>query len=163
MKNKGSNRKGFSVPDGYFDQIENKIISDLKQDSKKGLKVPEGYFDDFEVKPLSGSPLNQNPGGSKVIKLNRSEVKKILWMAAAASVFLFYGIQYMSTDEPGLQWDDLEQAELSTWIESDLAELNAYEIAEAYPDVELSASTLTNDELDAYLNEIELDQILYEN
>lgn len=163
MKNKDRNRKGFSVPDGYFDQFETKIVSDLNHDSKIGLKVPEGYFDDFEVKPLPQTPLNLDSEGFKVVKLKRPEVKKVLWMAAAASVFLFFGIQYMKTDEPGLQWDELDQAELSTWIESDLAELNAYEIAEAYPDVELSTSTLSNDELDAYLNEIELDQILYEN
>ena len=62
-----------------------------------------------------------------------------------------------------MDWNELEQAEIRSWIESDLAELNAYDIAESYPDVDLDGSYLSNEELNAYLNEIELDQILYEN
>lgn len=151
MKETNENRKGFGVPEDYFESLDTKLLTRLKGNSKSGLKVPEGYFEEFEVEP---------PG---VYKMNRPEVKKLFWMAAAASVLLFFGIKYMNTNQSSLDWNDLEQAEISFWIESDHAELNAYDIAEAYPDVELNDTNISNEELNAYLNEIELDQILYEN
>lgn len=147
MKKTNENRKGFHVPEDYFESLDTQLMTRLKENSKNGLKVPEGYFEGFEVKP----------------ERSGTKVKKLFWMAAAASVLLFFGIKYMNTNQSSLDWDDLEQAEISYWIESDLAELNAYDIAEAYPDVELNAPNISNEDLNAYLNEIELDQILYEN
>jgi len=147
MKKTDENRKGFRVPEEYFESLDTRLMNRLKADSKKGLKVPEGYFEEFEVKPPR----------------NRPDVKNLIWLAAAASILLFFGLKYMGTNENTLDWNDLQQEEISSWIESDLVELNAYEIAEAYPEVELNAPNLSNEELNAYLNETELDQILYEN
>ena len=147
MKKPDENRKGFQVPEEYFESLDTRLMTRLKADSKKGMKVPEGYFEEFEVKPPR----------------NRPEVKNLIWLAAAASILLFFGIQYMDTNQKPLDWSDLEQEEISSWIESDLTDLNAYDIAEAYPEVELNAPNLSNEELNTYLNETELDQILYEN
>ena len=135
----------------------------LKEDSRRGFKVPEGYFEDFEVNLTEASQASIETDSEGVYKLRKPEIKKLIWMAAAASILLFFGVKYMNTQQTTLDWEDLEQVEISSWIESDLAELNAYDIAEAYPDVELSATQISNEELNAYLNEIELDQILYEN
>lgn len=147
MKNTDENRKGLRVPEDYFESIDTRLMTRLKANSKKGLKVPEGYFEDFEVKPPRNKP----------------DVRKLIWLAAAASILLFFGVKYTDTNQTTLDWADLEQEEISSWIESDLVELNAYDIAEAYPEVELNAPNLSNEELNAYLNETELDQILYEN
>jgi hypothetical protein len=147
MKKTDENRNGLRVPEDYFASFDTRLMTRLKADSKKGMNVPEGYFEDFEVKP---------PG-------NRPDVRKLVWLAAAASILLFFGVKYMDTNQTTLDWTDLEQEEIGSWIESDLMELNAFEIAEAYPDVELNAPNLSNEELNAYLNETELEQILYEN
>ena len=147
MKTTDENRKGLRVPEDYFESFDTRLMTRLKADSKKGMNVPEGYFEDFEVKPPR----------------NRPDVRKLIWLAAAASILLFFGVKYMDTNQTTLDWADLEQEEISSWIESDLMELNAFEIAEAYPDVELNAPNLSNEELNAYLNETELEQILYEN
>lgn len=147
MKKTDENRKGFRVPEEYFESLDTRLMTRLKSDSKKGLKVPVGYFEEFEVKPPS----------------NRPDVKNLIWLAAAASILLIFGLQYMNTNQKTLDWNDLDQEEISSWIESDLVELNAYDIAEAYPEVELNVPNLSNEELNAYLNETELDQILYEN
>jgi hypothetical protein len=163
MKEKDENRKGFRVPQDYFDTLDLKLMNRLKGKSNKGFKVPEGYFEDFEVKfslePESGAESEPK----RVVNLNRPEAKKLIWMAVAASILLFFGVKYSITNQSVMGWEDLEQAELGYWIESDLAELNEYDIVEAYPDVELNAPMISNEELNAYLNEIELDQILYEN
>ena len=147
MKKTDENRKGFRVPEEYFESLDTRLMTRLKSDSKKGLKVPVGYFEEFEVKPPR----------------NRPDVKNLIWLAAAASILLIFGLQYMDTNQKTLDWNDLDQEEISSWIESDLVELNAYDIAEAYPEVELNVPNLSNEELNAYLNETELDQILYEN
>lgn len=161
MKETDGNKKGFRVPENYFESLDVRLMTRLKGNSKKGFDVPEGYFEDFEVKPPAATGSQAEHKG--VFKLNRPEAKKLIWMAVAATILLFFGVKYNNQNQSVLEWEDLEQAELSSWIESDLAELNEYDIAEAYPDVELNAPTISNEELNAYLNEIELDQILYEN
>ena len=163
MKEKNENRKGFKVPEDYFESLDLRLTNRLKGNSKKGFRVPEGYFEDFEVKLTSDSGQKAESERKRVFNLNRPDLKKLMWMTAAASILLFFGVKYISPNQSSLEWEDLEQSEISSWIESDMAELNAYDIAEAYPDVELNAPTISNEELNAYLNQIELDQILYEN
>lgn len=163
MKEKSANRKGFKVPEDYFESFDSKLMTRVKEGSKNGLKVPEGYFDTFEVKPSNPSENSKETGSKGVFNLKRPEIKKLAWMAAAASILLFFGVKYTNTNQSPLEWEDLEHAEISSWIESDLVELNALDIAEAYPDVELNGSVINNEDLNAYLNEIDLDQILYEN
>ena len=157
MKERDSIRKGFQVPKDYFDSLDDKLISRMKQDSKKGFRVPESYFTDFEVKP----PKNSEQKG--IVRLKRPQVKRLIWIAAAASILLFFGVNYTSNDASKLDWNELDQSEIVSWIESDLSGLDAYDLAEAYPEAELSETTISNEELNAYLNEIELDDILYEN
>ena len=157
MKERDSQREGFHVPDNYFESLDDKLMSRINQDSKKGFRVPENYFTDFEVKPPK---VSEQDG---IVRLKRPQVKRLIWIAAAASVLLFFGINYTSNDASKLDWNELDQSEIVSWIESDLSGLDAYDLAEAYPETELSETTISNEELNAYLNEIELDEILYEN
>jgi len=157
MKERDSQRKGFHVPDNYFESLDDKLMSRINQDSKKGFRVPENYFTDFEVKPPK---VSEQDG---IVRLKRPQVKRLIWIAAAASVLLFFGINYTSNDPSKLDWNELNQSEIVSWIESDLSGLDAYDLAEAYPEAELSETTISNEELNTYLNEIELDDILYEN
>lgn len=163
MKETDENKKGFHVPKDYFESLDTELMTRLKESSKNGLKVPDGYFEGFEVKPPLEYESSVRPNSRGVFKIHKPKVRNLIWLATAASVILFFGIKYMNTNQSALNWDDLEQADISSWIESDHAELNAYDIAEAYPDVELNTPNISNEELNAYLNEIELDQILYEN
>jgi hypothetical protein len=149
--------KGFKVPKDYFETLDSKLTHRVSEEHRHGFKTPEDYFDNFEVEV----PLEESK--KRIFKLDRPTIGKVVWMAAAASILLFFGLNNLNQDQPGLEWEDLDNAEISFWIENDLSELNAYDIAEAYPDVELDETPFSNDELNAYLNDIELDQILYEN
>src|SRR5210317_1923754 len=100
MKKTDENRKGFRVPEDYFESFDTRLMTRLKADSKKGLNVPEGYFEDFEVKPPR----------------NRPDVRKLIWLSAAASILLFFGVKYMDTNQTTLDLADLEQEEMSSWI-----------------------------------------------
>ena len=48
MKERGDQRKGFHVPEDYFDSLDDKLMSRMNHDSKKGFRVPENYFAEFE-------------------------------------------------------------------------------------------------------------------
>lgn len=157
MKEKDSQRKGFHVPEDYFDSLDDKFMNRMNQGSKKGFRVPENYFTDFEVTPPK---ISEHQGA---VRLKRPQVKRLIWIAAAASILLFVGVNYTSNDASKLDWNELNQSEIVSWIESDLSGLDAYDLAEAYPEAELSETTISNEELNTYLNEIELDDILYEN
>ena len=44
----------------------------------------------------------------------------------------------LENDPSKLDWNELEQSEIVSWIESDLSGLDAYDLAEAYPETEVS-------------------------
>ena len=144
------------MPDGYFEQLERRVLDRSGKEGIRGFRVPEGYFDDFHVSPDLNAP------GKPPVPINRNDRSRILWMAAAASILLFFGIKYLDTESDGLQWSSLDQGELSHWIESDMSGISTEDIAEAYQEVELEVSIPEGTELDEYLRNADLDQILDE-
>lgn len=171
--------RGFSVPDGYFDSLDSKLgmlvsntskddpeptdITDLKSDGsllnlkkeEPGFKTPQDYFESFEPKALT------NVSG-KVVSL-KNKTARIISMAIAASVLLFFGIQYNYMTPPSSTELSLQEEDISNWIEMDLVELNSYDIAEAYDDIELDEISYTDEELYHYLNDVDLESIILEN
>lgn len=171
--------QGFSVPDGYFDALDSKLGSlgstaskdasertdsaDLKDDRslvnlKKrgtGFKTPQDYFESFEPKVLTNEP-------GKVVSLKNKTVR-IISMAIAASVLLFFGIQYNYMTPSSSTQLSLQEEDISNWIEMDLVELNSYDIAEAFDDIELDEISYTDEELYQYLNDVDLENIILEN
>lgn len=144
------------MPEGYFEQLEKRVLDRSGKEGIRGFRVPEGYFDDFQVRPDLDAP------GKPPVPINRNDRSRILWMAAAASILLFFGIKYLNTESEGLQWSSLDQGELSLWIESDMSGISTEDIAEAYQEVELEVSIPEGTELDEYLRNADLDQILDE-
>lgn len=144
------------MPEGYFEQLEKRVLGRSGKEGIRGFRVPEGYFDDFHVRPDLDAP------GKPPVPINRNDRSRILWMAAAASILLFFGIKYLNTESEGLQWSSLDQGELSLWIESDMSGISTEDIAEAYQEVELEVSIPEGTELDEYLRNADLDQILDE-
>jgi len=56
-----------------------------------------------------------------------------------------------------------QHEEFANWIESDYVDLNSYEIAEAFNDVELEQVLYSEDEIDEYLNSIDIENLILEN
>jgi len=149
--------RGFQIPEGYFDAFDTRLRERMSGESDRGFKVPEGYFETLEVK----NSIDSN--APKVFPLKRSDRSRLFWMTAAASILLFVGLKYMNTGNDELRWEDLDTAEISSWLESDASVLNPYDIAEVYQEVELEPSYASDAEIEAYLNEVELEEILIEN
>lgn len=178
LREKGS---GFSVPESYFENLEKRndflkegsIPEEHKSQDRKaealksefisldqtgkntGFKVPEGYFETVE----SNIPNLKEP---KIIPLNNQFIR-VLSLSIAASILLFFGIQTMNFQGSSHKELMLQDEELATWLESDLIELNTYEIAEAYNDIDLDLTLYAEDDMGEYLNSVDIESLILEN
>lgn len=181
LKQLKSSGPGFTVPKGYFKSLEEQIdhtINSFDPNHKKnegyinpnqkshssfnldqigkdpGFKVPEGYFDTIQSKTTQ---LEK----TKVIPLNGKFIR-ILSLSIAASILLFFGLNYMNTRENIIDQMAFQDEEFINWIESDLADPNSYEIAEAFYDVELENVLFSDEEVDDYLNGVDIENLILE-
>jgi hypothetical protein len=161
VSKKNRRERGFKVPGGYFEDFEDKFLHGFSEDRQRGFKVPEGYFESFRFMPETAKTHPPEKPNLRAIR-NRSTTR-VIWMAAAASILLFFGLNYFynNTSEPG--WTSPDQKEISQWIDNELSEVSPYDIAEVYQDVELDLPLADASELEEYLSEIELEQFLVEN
>jgi len=182
LKQLKSSGAGFTVPKEYFENLDNQIdkpletLSDTKEGNPEdkeyktiqmslsaldqikkhhGFKVPQGYFDSIEREIY-------RPGKPKVITI-KNQFIRILSLSIAASILLFFGIQYMNPSRNVNDQLVFEDVEIANWIESDLVHLNAYEIAEVFNEVELEPVLYGEDEVDEYLNYVDIESLILEN
>ena len=84
-------RNNFSIPDGYFDQLSDKLSQEssnkLNIDKKNNFTIPEGYFEN-----LAGrieEKINQdNTEKDKVISINRTRIIRFISVAASVAAIL---------------------------------------------------------------------------
>ena len=81
----------------------------------------------------------------------------------AASILLFFGIKYINPTQSEKSQLVFQDQEYINWIESDLVDLNSYEIAEAFNDIELNQVYYPEDEVDEYLNSVDIELLILEN
>ncbi|WP_445382485.1 hypothetical protein [Robiginitalea sp. IMCC43444] len=127
-----SKHKGFTVPEGYFDTLTDRVLDQVKKEhipktsEDQGFKLPEGYFDTFGERLESRM---QQPAG-KVRSLWGPRMA--LAMSAAAAVVLML-VYYPFKGNQRLQFDDLEKNEIQAYLESDEMDMSTFELAEVFP------------------------------
>jgi len=170
---------GFTVPNDYFEKMEahierrmdstdsnSKMNSDQESNQKNafildqigkdhGFKTPDGYFDRDE-------PKLKKLKRTKTVPL-KNNYTRFLALSIAASILLFFGIKYMNPTQNSKSQMVFQDEEYIDWIESDLVELNSYEIAEAFNDVELDQAFYPEDEVEEYLNSVDIEHLILEN
>ena len=173
LKHLKNSDPGFVVPNDYFEGMEDRIdLSrtaidlDPNQNQKSpfnldeigkepGFSVPEGYFDKVEAK------INR-PDKTKVIRL-KSNFTRLLSLSIAASILLFFGINYLNKQQITSDTLIFQDEEFVNWIESDLVDFNSYEIAEAFNDIEIEHTLYAEDEIGDYLNGVDIENLILEN
>lgn len=154
-------KKGFITPENYFDQIEDTVLEKLeaqKFSKTTGFEVPDNYFDTVESAVVKKIPGKE----PKVINFRRKLLTRILPLASAAAIALFFILNYNRTKSADL--DKIATSEIENWIENDLIAVDAYEIAEVYQDVELENQGLyTEEEIYDYLNGTDIETLFIEN
>lgn len=179
LKEKGP---GFSVPKGYFDNIENTIASKIvteKLPAKDGFTTPQDYFTSVEDSFFEKVTNESIPKGyfdtledrvfekikkeeTKVISFNTRIKKVLLPLAVAASLLLIIMLTYNTGTKTTTP--EIASTEVDDLIEDDYIDLNSYEIAEVFNDVSLTENE-TEEELDAldYMNGTEIESLIIEN
>ncbi|MDC9723315.1 MAG: hypothetical protein PSN34_11195 [Urechidicola sp.] len=153
-------KTGFEVPNGYFESLEDKVISKIKSDVIKD--IPEGYFDTIEDRVFE-KIKREDP---KVISLKSRLVKIAAPLAIAASILLLITLQLFKTSNEDI-FANLETSEIETWINNGDLDLNTFEITSVYNDanfenIELYDSYSDNDLLE-YLDDIDLESLILTN
>ena len=154
----------FKVPATYFDTIEDTVLAKLKAEAlqvenNKEVIISEDYFESLENKVIS--KLKEQPT-EKVFRL-KNIVKYVAPLAVAASlVFIF-----MLKSEPAtVTFDSVATNDIVQFVENGFADLDTESIVTMYSDIELSDNFITSvseEEAYDYLNEIDVESIMYEN
>lgn len=155
-----SMKTGFEVPNGYFESLEDRVLSKIK--SEVINDIPEGYFDTIEDRVFE-KIKNEEP---KVISLKSRFVKVAAPLAIAASILLLITLQLFNTNQKDV-FANLETSEIETWINNGDLDLETFEITSVYNDadfenIELYDSYSDNDLLE-YLDDIDLESLILTN
>lgn len=160
---KFSKENNFEIPQDYFSNIEDVVLGKLKAEAIQNNKmdnIPDNYFDTLENRVFAKLNKEKKP---KVISL-KSISKLVAPIAIAASLLLFI---YLNTTSKSFTMDSLSTASIENYFENDQADLNILSIASLYTEDELNEETLTSDitntEVENYLSEEDLENIIYEN
>ncbi|WP_442266928.1 hypothetical protein ACSIGC_04325 [Tenacibaculum sp. ZS6-P6] len=148
---------GFEIPDNYFNDLENDLMSKLitkNLPEKCGFEAPEYYFDNLE-----DTVLNKiNAQKSKVISF-RKRLIKFSSFAAAASVILFITFQFINILPP-------EQTNITIDEWFDNSDITTDELALLFEDQDFSENDLSyateNNNIEDYLDNIDNSSLLDE-
>ncbi|MDY7395424.1 hypothetical protein UMM65_09240 [Aureibaculum sp. 2210JD6-5] len=157
-------KEGFKSPSGYFDSVEDSLFEKLNLEKTKketGFKVPENYLETVEDKVLKTIKNKQEE--PKVINFKTVFLKRLIPIAAAASLLLFIFINYNQTTKD-VNLDQLASTEIEQWIDDDLITFDTYEITEVFDDVELESQPIFEEEdIEDYLNGTDIESLILEN
>lgn len=152
----------FEVPKDYFKTVEDKVIHTIKSNNQKNdFSIPENYFETLEDSVFE--KIRREP---KTIRLKNRFVKTFIPLAAA-SLLLFITFQLFNDTSSTDLLANLEVSEIENWIDNGDLELDSYEIAAIYENVdfeELEINQQYNDEsLIEYLNNIDIESLYLTN
>ncbi len=159
---KFTSNKAFDKPDNYFDTVEDIIIVKLKAEAlhaPKNEDIPKTYFDSIE-----DVVLNKIKTKSKVISLKSSIIKYAGTLAIAASLLLLI---ILNTKDNAVTFDSIATSDIEESIEDGLIDIDAENLVTIFSDIEINdnylMASLSDDEVLEYLNNEDLDEIIYEN
>ncbi len=148
---KKDKKNSFNTPEGYFDSFHDRLMARMEKEAQTdsvipksdGFAIPEGYWDGVTPKIMSKT-VKEN---GKVIQL-KSYRTFYYGAAAVAAVFvLVFGINWKST--PTVAFDDLANAEIDAYFESNELDINTYELAELVSLDNVELNDVLEQDLDA--------------
>ncbi|AGC75235.1 hypothetical protein LX97_02390 [Nonlabens dokdonensis] len=172
-KNDIHNKAGFQIPDGYLEQLTDRVLENVEvkeSNNHAGFKVPEDYFEKLEDKLMSH--LEEEP---KVIPLNQTDLsssKKWSYpLLAVAAVFI--GVialngMFTSSQSNMVTFADVEDQEIIEYLAQSnfLQDEESIEILFAdnsvLSDIKIEQEITDNELLDYLMEDGSLDQILTE-
>ena len=168
LKEKNGNENPFKVSSQYFKNFEEsfEVLFSEKQINynPSSLLIPDQYFNSVEHNVLSKLKSIPKEKEVNVISLRSRFIKFSITAVAASIALVFIFNPFQQTNE--LSFDSLNLTEIEKWIENDHLELNAYQIAAVYNDVELQPNLLNTmineEEMENFISNERIDILLYE-
>lgn len=155
---------GFKVPKDYFENFEDRLLSEIKlreMSSHSGFKLPADYFESFDNKVLDAVKTHNK---TKVISL--LSIRKIAYTTAvAASLILIYTISFNKNER--LNINNIETVSIENYILTEGLETS--DIASLFSDEDLSEitsvnSNLSSETLENYvLENLDIDDLITNN
>ncbi len=151
LNQKFGKKTSFTMPDNYFNDLENDLMSKLMVEDlpeKCGFETPKDYFDGLENKILKKVNFQQEEKG-KIIPFRKRFVQ-FGSMVAAASVLLLVVFQFTKTKDVNITIDD--------WFEAN--DVNTYELATLFDENDFSdldelSFNFENETIDDYIDNID--------
>mgnify|MGYP000337523481 CR=1 FL=1 len=143
IRNKTQDTSGFSTPENYFDTVEDVLFSKLIEQqlpNEDGFKVSANYFNDLETSLYSKIDFPKKE--IKVIPL-RKRIIRYIPHAAAASVLLFFGLNYFSLTNTS-SFEDVSSLDIENWIDNEYVDFNTFNIV--FVDSDFTENDLIEDE-----------------
>ena len=141
-------KTGFTIPEGYFNSIENLFFSNSIEKclpKKDGFNTPENYFNKLDNQILIKL---RNSKKGKLIKIKMLQLVPI---AATIAIFLFIGINFVYTENSELSSD-----EITNWFETNINTISYDDITAFYgdanfDDIELLEHIINEDIIKTYI------------
>ena len=137
------NKDPFKTPNAYFEDIEDRVLCQLHEDtlpSEHSYDIPSDYFEHFEDRLLAHSEFSRKK--PTVIPL-RSKILRFIPAAAAACVVLFIGFNYVfTTTETTI--DTLSSEALELWFQENTLDVNSGDVFE-FVDADFTENDLLED------------------
>ena len=162
IKHKDSPKSGFTIPKGYFDGLEEELMAKVVTEElphETGFNIPTAYFNSVEQQIIE--KVTDKPK-TKVIDFKELLLKRVIPIAAAASLLLFFVFNF---NKKTVYINNVASTDIENWIDQGLIDVDAYEIAEVYNDINLNNNTFitSDDDLFNNLNGDEIETYLLEN
>ena len=158
IRNKTQNEHGFSVPENYFDTADEILLSKLIEEQlpkENGFTISEDYFETMEANLFSNIDFPTKE--SKIISI-RKRILHYIPSAAAASVLLFFGLNYFTLTTT-TSFDDISFSDIDNWFDEgdlDFNTTNTFFIDSDFTENNLiEDESLSDEDLLDYLNTID--------
>ncbi|MDO6760076.1 hypothetical protein Q4566_07675 [Tamlana sp. 2_MG-2023] len=158
---------GFKVPEGYFDTLDDKIMSQVKNNltldtgAENGFKVPKDYFNTVDERIIK-----RIENGEKTAKVIPIFNKKTILFASsiAAAVLLLFNLSVFESNKPSFNNLDVQTVENYIIYEDiSTSELATLFTVEELDETVLSESVFDDENIEDYLlNHADIENLLTE-
>ncbi|QIE60749.1 hypothetical protein G5B37_14650 [Rasiella rasia] len=148
MKQEKKYTTGFTTPDHYFDDLEERILNSVLEDTlpkEAGFKVPENYFNRVEEKLVAQIPAISEETDAKVIPLYKSRIFIVSASVAACVAFIVSIINFSS--ETSITLNDVNTETIASYIDEGNLDFSEQEIALLLQDEDVSALAVPSEDI----------------
>lgn len=164
--NKLEGKSGFTIPKNYFENVEDIFFTKLQEDrlpKQTGFKVSTNYFNNLEESILAKTISKKEV---KIISLT-DKVRKLIPIAAAASVVLFISINFFFKNSNTITLDDISTTEIASWYENGYGNITNSDLVvnfeeEDFNDNEFLTSSINEVDIENYLENVDPSTIINE-